>query len=681
MKKALRIFSFVFSLIILLSAFSVFAFSASVANPMTKTNVVSDLNAMGYNLSKYPKDTSADFVSIIDFTEYGFDYNGDQRYYGLYIYLYNPTGAEILDTKNYLQMKYIDTSGARTSYVKHPLTVLSVSTSPGYEGVFYKLKVESTNRLVRQIARGQRVYILSGIELNYSGSGVTDFPLKSEYSFTGNQDGFTKDDSVKGNLYCKKDVFEVIEIELGEACWFSDTSSLGEDYRWEVSSVYFNIPNYFINEYGDPMNKQSSTSGLYSVTGEYYKYVTNGLVVPDQTTYDLYDDLVGKDISTISGYSSGYVAGYPSFYKLLSNEHEDGVSKSICDFTFNRQLGRITTYSKIESNCELLKFCNLMISSEEDYYCTNASFRESYNKFGRSKFTNTSTYNYVLSDKVERVGQRVPYDISVDDATLNSAITSYASTLENKKWYQKLFIDKDLLTDQDGYPDIKPIVELDDVSDLDDVDFSKTYFTTEEDAKEIKQFYDDYSDDNHIYLMRFEVNPYYAPVVVLSDKNNTQLASGLYFEKAVFEDFDVLEFTFKNAKGDFKKVAVSCDPIDVLGSVVSGNNTIDDDPNAPPKPSEDNLLLKILIILIGLIVLVLLIFVFVKIFGWFITLFGKSTEVFHKRSEYREQRRKERESGKTYRDKRKKEREKERDKRRAEKEAKKKEKEEGENSG
>ena len=101
-----KIICLIFALLFIVTAFSFSSFAGVLANnPMKDTSVEDDLEKLGVNTSDYGLDTTADFVSVLDFVEYGYDAGGNQEYYGLFVYVYNPSGKEIRGA--YLQMQYI----------------------------------------------------------------------------------------------------------------------------------------------------------------------------------------------------------------------------------------------------------------------------------------------------------------------------------------------------------------------------------------------------------------------------------------------------------------------------------------------------------------------------------------------------------------------------------------------
>ena len=640
-------------------------FAAPIKNPMHDTDVMEDLRTKGYGLEDYPRDTSAEFVSLIEFFEYGYHVYGNQNYYGLYVYLYNPSGKQIYENGSYIQLSYRNKNYENTPYAKYPLRIMSVSDEPGFENVLYKFYIPSSVNIARDILDGTRVYYISGIELQYSniiGEKAIDYPLgKSKFLFWGYQENFGPN-GAKTELHYKAEYLETIDIDLQAASWFSNTSDLGKDYRYEVSSVYFNIPNYYIDKYGDPTNKNSETSGLYSVQGTYSKYVTNGVMLPKD-----YDDIkdfkwiINRDLNTESIKNNGYC--YPlgvGFYAggrwqgVLLPKNAQSIEYDLCFNMYSKGEYDGRDYS---ADVRITRLCNYFEACTEGIpYVDQATFLQQYNSLGRNKFTVESGWSekHILSGIFENLGANQNYSISVDDGNLNSSIKSLASSFvsntdseldrEFTSWFGNLLFKK-LWVDENGYPDIEPIVEIKS-SDFSSLNVpsanAQKLFVTQADYTSLSSFYDEHKSSSHVYLMRFDVNPYYCPEVKLcstsgecyygpAHENAANYEKGYYFEKAIYEDFDILQFTFKNEEGGISVIPVNCDPVDIVGSIIPGNNEIMDNPNDAldegrddsmdwPKKLADlfgdlKLLYKILVIIGVIILFFVLLSLFAKLIG------------------------------------------------------------------
>lgn len=573
-----------------LYVFPIGIFAAELNNPMEHTDVLDDLQKKNYILSQFPKDGSASFVSLLDVDEYAYDAHGDFRYYGIYLYLYNPTGRSINPDTCNVQMSYITTGGTLKPYQKYPLEILSVSgdsASGDTDGLFYKFKVSGTMEMAREVISNLRTYYFSGIELDF-GDGLKDYPLSQRWTFTGYQENFGLRKGDADSLFENRYSIEVAEIEIHPASWFTQTSSLGENYRWELSSVYFNIPDYYINQYGN-LNDEWQTSGLRTVRGVYTKGMVNGLLISDQEKYrEFTENTVFQNLHCSSDYDANKsTTGGMGFAKVLSTQLKGNISTHVInqyDFSFNMIVGdyySAATHFSISSNRILTECYYPMYSSD-----LTMSQKQFLKRFQNSNLYFTSSDTLVNSDwgATQNFGYQ-SYEVSVDQGSWNTAFQTYASKNANRSWLYKFF-NKELYADQDGYSvDCAPIVELNTVSLLgSNAAVSQKLYVTNEDAESLKSFYQEKKSGNHVYLMRFDCTPYYSSNVVLQQSSGFVTESSddaRYFEKIIYKDFDILEFEFENSYGRREVVAVSCTPTDVVGGIVSGDNRVDTNPNEP----------------------------------------------------------------------------------------------------
>ena len=162
---------------------------------------------------------------------------------------------------------------------------------------------------------------------------------------------------------------------------------------------------------------------------------------------------------------------------------------------------------------------------------------------------------------------KTSYDITTEDGNLNQQIKSYASTRVDEpdisNWWNKLF-NKELWEDEAGYADIEPIkqVNKDEVRAWNEEAIGKEYFMNAESAKNFKEFVQKNSlKNNTIYVMRFAVRDYYSAEVSISGNKEWKAWSGehnsFYFERSVFDQFDVLEMEFEDKKGERSVLPVS----------------------------------------------------------------------------------------------------------------------------
>lgn len=632
--RVIKAFCLLFALLMLFMSFPISSSAIGVENPMHETYVCDDLKNLGFDLSKYPKDTSADWIKVIDFVEYGYDKDGNQAYYGLYLYIYNPSGREILAGNNNVQMSFTDVAGREVPFNKYGVIRMSASMEPGSEFTLYKLYIASSYSIGMRINGSlTRKYTISGLELQFDGSPYAkpvDNLIGASWTYTNYQKNFGTD--LDNQLHCDREIEECVKVKMEAASWYSKTSDLGEDYRYEVSSVYFNIPNTFIEAYGNP---KDATSGLRTVKGEYYKYVTDGLVVPDEEWYGYFEENIGVELQKESTYHDNFsdVIDTAGFYIWDNKPIKDGyVFRYEYSLSYNVFVGNGTLCSYVSSDVNN-HICNLAVSTGDDtMYLSQEDFLATYNKWGRNHYGDTGGLSMKNADKFTGLGKQ-PLNISTTDGNLGEAINTYASSKKDGigKWLHKLF-NKELYDDEDKVYDIAPIVQIEgsDIGkNMTSATIADNLYVMVEDVEGIRNFYDEYSKNNKIFLMRLEVNPYYATEVTLNTSkmegaaNESNIAKGIYFEKAVFEDIDIFTFTFEDKSGEYKTVPVSCDPIDNVGAVIPGNNAGLPNQNDPDATSRDDSMdwwlkfwewfkdqeigYKILIIIVIIIVIMLLI--------------------------------------------------------------------------
>ena len=598
--------------------------AASGVNPMKSTYVVDDLYAYGFNLNDYALDESSDYVSLMHFQEYGFDKNGNRNYYGLYVYVYNASGKPIEKKDNFIQLSYNDGN----FYKKYSLELLSVSNDSNNENIFYKFRVLGIEDIAQLIHKDVRHYFISGIELNFADDSMDDdYGVQQHWEYSGYQFNFGSNIPT-GTLmqYCTK--LETVEIDLHGARWFSEDSDLGHDFRYEVSSVYFAIPNAVINEYGN-IHDPAGTSGLISVQGCYNKYGINGLIVESQDAYNEFSPALNKNRNEIAydvlsgkyyddpdhlNFWANYIANWPSFY---SSKHKISSSGSVEYIYYS--LGYNPSTFDVTNEISHLMLLHKGSSPE----VSEDALLDLWLSSGKPcHLTPDTLYMGSFTNGISKDLQY--FNISVEDGDLSSSIKSFVSTKKTQfgKVILKLF-NKELWDNPEVYPECKPLQEIT-YFNLKDLFFTdkamcNDMYMSYEDLCEFDDFYDDKNLGNHIYVMRFGVDPYYCTELDhgtnITTKNGER---GWYYEKTVYDNFYVLSFTFRNEKGGISVVPVNAKPITIIGSIVPGSN----DGGYSPNPQDKSLMdwlkaliaflkkLKIFPILMG-ILLVLLIVKFV----------------------------------------------------------------------
>lgn len=238
---------------------------AGIRENYESTDVLDDLE--GVDLTKYQ---GLKTVSLISFNEFGY-MPGDMSGYGLYIYVYNDTGNQIINYN--LNRVQISTDGS--VYNKYRVTILDNTD----DFTVYKLKVEDTASIGAAVNAEQRTYHVSGIELTTT-TGLTDYAISSIYKYTGTP---VLEDGAESTLSCtveQQDTVIITGLEDRQTVYRTDMDNQNMQSHNQINSVYFSVDNYFINTYGK----------LQQIEAEWWEYRTTPIVVTNNE--DMYNSLM-----------------------------------------------------------------------------------------------------------------------------------------------------------------------------------------------------------------------------------------------------------------------------------------------------------------------------------------------------------------------------------------------------
>lgn len=577
-------------------------FSASAISNIDNTRVYEDLQTMGTDLSLYKPSSELRTPKIIEFLEYAYDQNNNQSDFGLYLYVYNPSTDKVVTNSQYntVQISTRSTAGNVTSNKKYKLQFISVSTSEDGEGLdrlYYKFKVATDPLLLTNLSKDRRVYDVVDLELQYEGEyNPRSANVSNSYICTGYQ-AYHHTDPHTGKLldtsthYCVAQNLETIEIELHPATWKTISSDKGDHYQYEVSSVYFSIPDYYLEKYGNMADEDFK--GLYAVDGEWYEYKINGIVSNNHELINTAEDYLGivvtKNDLTEDGAAGALQVLHPDRVNFVSL----GMPSYVWNLYYSSKVpfGFSSLYNGPDGFFRLHVF-NRCFNYGESYYgygegslknfispipgICNAIYSSSTNGLLVStKDLLSSIYGdtgELLALEYVDAGRTLghnTYHISVEDDSLNNLIAAYATDanhlrqwLSGKGWHTS--------EDATGYDEMRPIVMVDpdEFSAFStDEAMSKEYFICEEDVDSFENFALD-QKDRTTYLMRFAVTDYYVDEVDITDNDGTEYTgTHHYFEKTIFHNFDVLSFTFKSEEGKYTTVPVSSKPISIVGNI------------------------------------------------------------------------------------------------------------------
>lgn len=565
--------------------FAPVAFAASGAAAMDATYVVDDLNIMGKDITDYPKDAEDDHIEIIEMIEFGYKSNGDFSEYGLYLYLYNPCGQEITDDpKNVVELSYARNVGSQYVYLKYRMKVLSVSTESGYENVLWKVKLEGVSRIPNEINSALREYRISGIEiLRGTDPDATDYHVGGSFTFTGYGKGCHSNEY--STLRCHRDDFEVVDLELHPVSYFTTSGNGIYVEGDEIFGVYFSVPDWVVRKYGNLDDE--NLRGLEEVSGSYTEVRTNGILTDS------------ADVQKALYFNRA------NFY-FLTQISNPSTTLTYTAYNYPKYKKDVDSWFSSPARWYIDCFTNFVIKTGN-----------ALNGLSSSEFLSAYYGGGTSGPGISRVDQT--YTVSAADSE------TVTDTISFGQWLKNVFTFKGLSTQESISFDQLVRLKASEIGSWNDQAISENLLVNEAEADALQSFTVSQSEaGNTVYLMRFAVRDYVTTKITeagtVSDGkynalSSSSLGNSYFFEKTVFESFDILSLTFRNEKNALSIVPVSASPITVSGGIVTPGT---DNPNTKPGDTGADIweiVLKVLAVFLGVVLLLVLINLFPGFFG------------------------------------------------------------------
>lgn len=539
---------------------------AGIRENYESTDVMDDLE--GVDLTKYK---GLKTVSIISFNEFGY-IPEDMSGYGLYIYVYNDTGNQIINYK--LNRVQISTDGS--VYNKYRVTILDNTD----DFTVYKLKVEDTASIGAAVNAEQRTYHVSGIELTTT-TGLTDYAISSIYKYTGTP---ALEEGTESTLSCtveQQDTVIITGLEDRQTVYRTDMDNQNMQSHNQINSVYFSVDNYFINTYGK----------LQQIEAEWWEYRTTPIVVTNNE--ELYTWLMVM--------SSNYSAENPLTGHICDEDwglgliEKDTTLGNYTEFAWSYNIYTFGKYNAPDSTVTNKYIENLYwilrtstwgadlenyVVSQEDLEELRFSFEQSQ----RAHFSEDDHgYKYCLELFNEEVGEgrTAGYNRKVFDSTDPNDMINFKEYDPNYRGWDAF---KNIFGWEDDFDevltDVSPIVLIDSSN-------SEYYFSgsteeisdklliAEEDVAKIKQYVSNaVKNDETVVLFRFANTEYYSNALDVYEYNEhlfhtAKVHDDIAFtaEENVFLNFDIMTLGFYDGS-QMNIIPVVSSPIDVISDIV-----------------------------------------------------------------------------------------------------------------
>lgn len=595
-----------------------------------KTNVMDDLQGeKTFNIENYPfQETATPQMHVINVVEYCYSFRANQRgNYGLYLYVYNPNGQDILTdslaNKVQIAVAYdsspVTSDSKPTDYDKFRLQFCSKSTGE-YKNLFYKFKVidkksADGKTIAERVNSMARRYDISGIELHTRGmDNAIEYPLTGAYAltdthkgygsftFTGFAKGYGADEEAESTLAVSANKLEWVQLDVKHTFYRTNTST-EVNHQNQIDTVYFSVPKRLFDDYGK----------LQRIKAEWYEYVTKEiLVTSNQDFYNAAKPYEGKPVGTVK---DGGLYDYNENvgYSLGANAGDWGGGLQGASWGWN--LGK----GYLHLPCNILYYM---------FHTKNWCSIDSYDPYAENVeaiggVSSNDLYEFIKSyDKSFEKGalpiktQSISADLFEDDIEENRKMDNergkiqkgysyydFDAELDLQEWQgwgdkDKDFWDKWLgwwnkIPEENGKT-VSPIqvIEKDSpLMKLSDSELVDELFINSSDISEFRKTYNEAitvngKDDEEkvVVLFRFAVTDYTAfPVDIMQLGkgflgSDTHTSGQAYIaQQTVFFDFDIIQLTFNKVE-NYTVIPCVSSPIDIVNPATPPTHISDDTP-------------------------------------------------------------------------------------------------------
>ena len=546
-----------------------------------QTNVLDDLkkstvNGEPFNLTKYNFDEKKP-TQVISLVEYCYSfYSEKQSNYGLYVYVYNPKGLKfnLYSPLNTIQMA-LDTA-TDANYTKYNLKYLNCSTETNYEGLFYKFRIDFTNEqqqaVLSTVNSSERVYRISGIELLSSGStNATEYAVATTYKYSGYAAGYGSNEEAESTLLCSSEGSDILSLEVHPTQYRPEGTNATNKYTQDMlHSVYFSVPNEYINHYGEmtavhTIWKNAVTAPIF-VTG-------------NQSVYNQVSSLIGDYVygGRIQDSSKNNDMDYAFIATKAQLGYRDTVEAAMGGYVAYNVLmdyGGIDAYTYYDKLIHYLYYVFYAENGDADNH--TVSSEQVLNELEKSAKYGGILINGKYSSKMFE-----SYDSSFTEVNIQADENfSLTSEVLSQTWWEKLWGLDGSVSDKTTFDGIQAIYPLKS-SDLNgtDAEISKRLYIDKADVSDLKAYYNERSKDDTVYLFRYMQSEYKAHEVTEykhvedwalfgGDFNTYEVVdTNAYFaQMSVQLDFDIIDVTFSTGERD-TVIPVVSNPIDVVPDI------------------------------------------------------------------------------------------------------------------
>ena len=579
--------------------------TATLTDALTQydqTTIEQDLASV--DLSVYAKDGNGRhrLIDEAGFMEYAYssDASVAEDYFGIYFYVYNPTGREVSSRTgaNVVNMAVAyDTEGEPTEYANCAITILDYTD----DHLIYKFKLTNSAgaydraKVYAAAHDGVRRYDIAGIQLWFSGdANATDSNSANEekgrtYRCTGYSKGCGADKEAESTLQIAEEKLDTISLDVEHTFWRTMSSSLGFGHQNQLDTVYFTVPDQYFEEYGK----------LQRIMAEWYEFKLKPEIIMEDAgaLYSGMQEYISVKLPEYGGNYIGYKnddikysfyaangAGYPAYMwnGVIAKGSEDQWYEGnfmdafyILFSTKGEDIEVYDPYADIQSQGGIMRteIENYIYSYDRSFENGTVNVKEkaiSADLFERDIDESRKVKNErgVVQSGFEGIS-RYDFDIDEDIQTISSWTDNqknwWESGLEYGFWkdipkeegkaFAPIYIPKE--SDFLGTPEA----------------IAERLMCQVSDVENIKSEYNAAKEQNKTFVMfRYAVTDYIAIDGTVSYGEGDWFGQGVescdayIAQQTIFLNFDIIQLTF-NDSGDLTVIPVVADPIDIINPI------------------------------------------------------------------------------------------------------------------
>ena len=521
---------------------------------ISTSSISEDFNNSEFNVNDFNLVSN---VTLIDFYEYCY---GDDSKFSLLIYLALPSSFKLT---NDVSLNKISISfGSIDYYQKYSLKLLEKEKN------VYKFEVvlNNTNKkvILDRLDKNERIYKISGIELLKQGDkNATEFKIGQEAYYKGYAKGINGNNET--TLSRKYEELTTLDLDV-HSSYYRFHDNIGDFKQKDLNSVYFSIPNDYLDKYGE----------LTNINAEYYEYRLADIVVIKSNVYEALKDYVGVKTTKDN---------HPEFALLF--DYQGQINTNTEYYTFEGAgLEASDLFLPFEKNNLITILFDggengeKEISSEEIL-----NYLYDYDK----SYYSGSNYKGMSNDLFDGVddGHKEGYNqiniSSLDNENLliyegNSSWDRFWNNVFGKNQEYEVSLIEKVVTEKD----------------------SEEIFINDKDIDEFNNFVLNSSIKNEsTYVLRYSLTDYFT--YGLLDYRYGDISAigrdGYVSKQSIFLDFDIISLTFEK-EGKKKIIPAISNPIDIVS-----------DTTKPENPNKDFLygLIEFLKIVAGVALIIILI--------------------------------------------------------------------------